>query len=415
MLKNVNPAALKPEANFYLDITFGILKSSSLVLNDIAYALNEKTSLKKVNERLYKNLQKPIKLSTKMSAIEAALSYMDQTQKVFIVDDSDIAKPYGKAFENLAYIRDGSKPDSPLVLGYRLTSIVGLSKISKHPLSLYTHVHNVTERNYKSTNNITNIGLLRIFPLLEQQSATFVFDRGYDDTKLMRLITEKNQYFLIRMRKNRTIYVKKRKSNAFAEASRRKGKVVVPVTYRGKKTTIKVSHLEVRINNYPGKVTLLMVNAFAESAPMILLSNRKVHSKEDVIRLTLNYISRWKIEEFFRFKKVEFGLENFRVKSLTSINNICYFLDLANLFLTHIIETKFQNCFYSELMTLSKRIKDKVSIEYYQLYSALKRVFTSNHAGVKNYKQTERWKYEEMSLFNSIELSDKKRVRIKKK
>ena len=74
MLKNVNPAALKPEANFYLDITFGILKSSSLVLNDIAYALNEKTSLKKVNERLYKNLQKPIKLSTKISAIEAALS-----------------------------------------------------------------------------------------------------------------------------------------------------------------------------------------------------------------------------------------------------------------------------------------------------------------------------------------------------
>lgn len=158
-----------------------------------------------------------------------------------------------------------------------------------------------------------------------------------------------------------------------------------------------------------------MVNSFTESEPMILLSNRKVHRKEDVIRLTLNYISRWKIEEFFRFKKVEFGLENFRVKSLTSINNICYFLDLANLFLTHIIETKFQNCFYSELMTLSKRIKEKVSIEYYQLYSALKRVFTSNHAGVKNYKQTERWEYEEMSLFNSIELSDKKRVRIKKK
>lgn len=51
----------------------------------------------------------------------------------------------------------------------------------------------------------------------------------------MRLITEKNQYFLIRMRKNRTIYVKKRKSNAFAEAFRRKGKIFVPVTYRGKK------------------------------------------------------------------------------------------------------------------------------------------------------------------------------------
>lgn len=415
LIKQVNPTATKPTQNFYLDIVFGILKSGSLVLNDIAYALNEEIPLKKVNTRLYKNLQKPIGFPSKMDTIKTVLSYMDTKNKVFIVDDSDIAKPYGKAFEKLAYVRDASKKDSPLVLGYRLTSIVGLSAATKHPLSFYSHIHNVTEKNYKSANNITNIGLLRLFPFLEPESAIFVFDRGYDDTKLMTLINDHNQHFLIRMRKNRTIYVKNRKSDAFFESGLRKGKIVVPLTYRGKPSTLKVSHIEVKINNYAGKITLLIVNSFVDDEPMILLSNRKVHSKEDVVRLTLNYISRWKIEEFFRFKKGEFALENFRVKSLVSINNISYFLDLACLFLTHIIETKHQNSFYTELMFLSKKIKENVSIEYYQLYSALKRIFASNKKGVKNYKQIERWKYEELNLFNSLELTNKKRVRIKRK
>lgn len=415
LIKDVHPSATKPEHNFYLDIVFGILKSGSLVLNDIAYALNETISLKKVNTRLYKNLNKSINFTKKVNYIKTALSYMDDDNLVFLVDDSDVAKPYGKAFENLDYVRDASKKDAPLVLGYRLTSIVGLSDKTKHPLSLYTRIHNVNEKNYKSTNNITNIGLLRLFPFLTPESSLFVFDRGYDDTKLMTLINTNNQHFLVRMRKNRTIYVKNKKLNAFFEAANRKGKIVVPLIYRGEPTTLKVSHIEVKINNYSGKVTLLFVNSFVEKEPLILLSNRKVHSKEDVVRLTLNYISRWKIEEFFRFKKVEFGLENFRVKSLISINNICYFLDLACLFLTHIIESKHQNYFYTQLMLISKKIKDQVSIEYYQLYSALKRVFTSNRKGVKNYKQTEKWEYEKMSLFNSLELTDKKRVRIKKR
>lgn len=413
-IHKVNPNASKPIEKFYLDILFGILKSGSLVLNEIAYALNEDITLKKVNNRLYKNLEKKISPATKASYIETALEYAKDEHLIFIVDDSDIAKPYGKAFENLSLVRDASKKDVPLVKGYRLSLIVLISKRSKHPIPIYNHVHNVIEKNYKSTNNITNLGLQSVFPFLNNKSSLFVFDRGYDDVKLMELINSNNQHFLIRMRKNRVIWLKKKKTYAFTEAEKRKGKINVSVKYKGKPTTLRVSHIEARINNYRDKLTILFVYSLFESEPMVLLSNRKIHGCNDLIKLTLNYISRWKIEDFIRFKKVEFALENFRVKSLVSINNLFYYLDNAILFLAHIIETKHQNRFYVDLMNISKRIKEKVSIEYYQLYSGLKRVFTSNKKGVKNYKQVERWEYEQMTLFNSLELNDKKRVRIKK-
>lgn len=68
---------------FYLDMMYGILKSKSIVLNDVAYSLNEKTSLKKVNERLYKNLMGMPDINERHNAIKVALSYMKEKRKSF--------------------------------------------------------------------------------------------------------------------------------------------------------------------------------------------------------------------------------------------------------------------------------------------------------------------------------------------
>lgn len=68
---------------FYLDMMYGILKSKSIVLNDIAYSLNEKTSLKKVNERLYKNLMIIPDINERHNAIKVALSHIKEKEKSF--------------------------------------------------------------------------------------------------------------------------------------------------------------------------------------------------------------------------------------------------------------------------------------------------------------------------------------------
>ena len=84
---------------FYLDMTYGILKSKSIVLNDIAHGLNEDISLKKTNKRLYTNLMRIPDINERHNLIKVGLSYMREKEKVFIIDDTDVMKPYGKAFE----------------------------------------------------------------------------------------------------------------------------------------------------------------------------------------------------------------------------------------------------------------------------------------------------------------------------
>ena len=80
---------------FYLDMIYGILKSKSIVLNEIAHSLNEETSLKKVNERLYKNLMRIPDINERHNMIKVGLSYMREKEKVFLIDDTDVMKPYG--------------------------------------------------------------------------------------------------------------------------------------------------------------------------------------------------------------------------------------------------------------------------------------------------------------------------------
>lgn len=89
-------------------MVYGTLKSKSIVLNDIAHSLNEEVSLKKVNERLYKNLMRAPYINKRHGLIAVGLSYMRDDEKVFIIDDTDVIKPFGKAFEGMGKVRDAS-------------------------------------------------------------------------------------------------------------------------------------------------------------------------------------------------------------------------------------------------------------------------------------------------------------------
>ena len=175
---------------FYLDMTYGILKSKSIVLNEIAHALNEETSLKKVNERLYKNLMRSPDINERHNMIKVGLSYMREKEKVFLIDDTDVMKPYGKAFEGIAKVRDASYPGESTKYdhGYKVTTITGLSSKKKQPIPFYDHVHSPHELDYLSVNNITNIGVRRISEHLKPYEGMFVGDRGYDDIKFMKII-----------------------------------------------------------------------------------------------------------------------------------------------------------------------------------------------------------------------------------
>ena len=94
---------------------------------------------------------------------------------------------------------------------------------------------------------------------------------------------------------------------------RRKGKVKLKLFYRGKEHEAYISHVKVQLTAAQRSVYLVLVYGITEH-PMMLVTNKAISNKDDVIKIARLYFSRWRIEEYFRDKKQIFDFENFRVR-----------------------------------------------------------------------------------------------------
>lgn len=49
---------------------------------------------------------------------------------------------------------------------------------------------------------------------------------------------------------------------------------------------------------------------------------KEIKNKSDLIKIVSSYLSRWRIEEYFKFKKQQFNFEKLLVRSINSIKNL---------------------------------------------------------------------------------------------
>ena len=94
---------------FTADMLYGILASKSCILSHFADALKEDIQKKNTVERLSRKLKEDLPIQMKKNYLSFVREIADGTGPIF-VDDTDIIKPYGKAFESLGRVRDGSSP-----------------------------------------------------------------------------------------------------------------------------------------------------------------------------------------------------------------------------------------------------------------------------------------------------------------
>ena len=122
-----------------------------------------------------------------VKAMAAYLHYirkMVPSEPVVHIDDSDVIKPDGYHFETLGTVRDGSKSTTNRCVyakGYPVTESCVLTD-SNHPASIYSRIHSSHGKGFASANHITFEAIDRSVELLK--NATFVMDRGYDDSKM---------------------------------------------------------------------------------------------------------------------------------------------------------------------------------------------------------------------------------------
>lgn len=229
-------------------------------------------------------------------------------------------------------------------------------------LSAFSRIHSSSEKDYKSVNTIT-------FQALEQGAAllgkaTFCMDRGYDDNKMFLKLDEMGRDYVIRIKSNRKFLYHSKWTMSSGLRNRRKGKIKIKVFYRGKDQKAYLSHVKVQITASRKDIYLMLVYGITEH-PMMLATNKKIESKDNVVQVARTYFSRWKIEEYFRYKKQMFQFENFRIRKLKAINTLNFYITLCMAFLGWVSMETETNAFKVSITKTADPVKQKVFSCYY--------------------------------------------------
>ena len=394
--KNTN----KVQSKFVNDMIYGILKSKDILLSSIADALLEKNKKANTIDRLCDNLSLDLSENIDNNYRNLAIDTLGNNP-VFLVDDSDVIKPLGKKFEDLGIVRDGSSLKKSYEKGYHVTEIVGLTENMKQPISIFSKIHSSASKDYVSSNTVTFEALDSVCTLLDERNlkGIFVNDRGYDDNKIFNYYFKKNQYFVIRLKENRNVYFKHKWYPITTLRDSRKGKVKIKVMFQGEEKECFVSVLRVQITAKKKWLNLVLIYGLGET-PMMLATNLNIKSRDDLIKVSRYYLDRWRIEEYFKFKKQEYNFENFRVRNLISINNLNKMLTYAIGLIAILSDKIGKRKFVQIIINRSNQLKNKVYLWFYRFSRGIFNILKMAKTGIRDWQNIRKSKifYGQLSL-----------------
>lgn len=396
----IQPLALD-EKRFVADMFSGITIGKSLIVSEIARNLQNQAT-QKAN---FKRLSAHLKHFNEYDMMPAYLSQMKSVlgdKPIFLFDDSDITKPYGHIFEDLGLVKDGSSKTHKIEKGYHVAQVVGLTEKTYQPCPIAHEIYSSSTEGYKSNNDVTHQQIELVTTTFGPHS-TLVFDRGYDDVKIMEHVHATGASFVIRVQKNRKYIIEGKKHTCLEVMERYKGKYEHSIKfqgdYEGREVKLSVAPINL-LSSDMERLNLVLVYGISEQ-PMMLLTNEEVNGKDAAIAIFNSYFLRWRIEEFFRCIKQVYGFENMRVQSLKRMNTLSWMLQFIMGYQAYFVETQQKNMLWQRIIDAAKAYKKKVSIWSYQVAYGIGKVLSKSHQNLHEILELTRTKIDRqlMPLF----------------
>lgn len=372
----------RPVMKFICNMIYGILSSKSCLLSEIARNLNEKISLRKTVTRLSRNLNDFDGGEELFEAYLEAIKSRYNDKSVLIIDGSDITKPASTKLEGLCEVRDGSTGE--IGTGYHTLGAAVLSD-RKLPYGVYSRIYSSKEKDFTSEDNEN----LKCFEFLSKhlsKSNIRTMDRGFDCNKYYEYFIKHNEKFIIRAKKNRNVIYKNSTVNILELANRFKGKY--KLEYRdksGMKRSVKISIIPIRLCEFrKTELNLVVVYGFGKT-PMMLITNLKSDDKRLCTAVCKVYLMRWRIEEYFKFKKQSFDFENLRVQSLKSIRNLDLLLTIAIGYVAELSGKSENIKLRAEIIEVSKRLFGVPSFVYYAVADGIFEILKLVKSGIDKF------------------------------
>lgn len=315
----------KPKRRFINEMIYGIQASKDVKLANIARALDEDISLIKTVGRLSRQIgSKDLTPTIGNRLIEEGKPFIGK-DTVLALDLSDISKEYSQKQEGLAPVRDGST--GKIKDGWPILAVVGADVRGDKVIPLYAKLYTKRGFGFKSE-NLEILGAIDDIIKGIGKKGVWALDRGGDRWKLFVPILERKLKFVVRMMSLRDmIDTEKRVRNiaAIARGTRCSKKAEIVIHPKGepvKKKTIRIGFEHVSFTFEENKELTLVVIKGMGKKPLMLLTNLKVETAEDTLKIMEIYLTGWKCEESFRFIKEAYQLEDVRVLKYEGLRNI---------------------------------------------------------------------------------------------
>ena len=395
--EKISEGVSKKRRDFVFDMIYGLIASSSCFLSEISRSLKEDITLKATEKRLSRNLEEFNNGKEENSVYEEVRNkiifenYENEIKNkidentVFCFDPGDITKRYTKKFEGIDVIKDGSTGE--FVPGYYMIEVAGLTKKEQLPIPVYTRVFSPKEEKFKSVNE-EYLKAIEYLGKTYKKQGIYALDRGFDDQKYFKKFADLELDFVIRMKKTRDVV--NAESGIVENIKKKANRVKMKWSYKytdkkGIKPTAYTGYMKITIPSVENKTFYLVV----------------IKSEEFTKIVNKVYIRRWKIEEYFRFKKQQFGFEKELVRTLNSIRTLNVLLTIVIGFIAMFSDNQKQ-IQYLVVFEASESLRknEEIVLVFYAIERGMKKIFTFNFNGVKNKKENVRKPIEyQMSLF----------------
>ena len=221
---------------------------------------------------------------------------------------------------------------------------------------------------------------------------TFVFDRGFDDKKVIKELHSHDASYIIRMKKNRDVYLQGKKMNIASVGKATK----LRYRFRPKKgVTISVGICSIGIPLNPhtvknptlaeaklivAKIRSKRKDGTYRSGMFYLLCNMPDHNfiERDFIKYALqSYRLRWKIEEVHRQVKTDFGWEDIQLLTYRRLQTMNTLLWVAISFLYDLDHLKYRlaKVFTNFMLEKKNKLSELNKFVYYKLATVIKYCF----------------------------------------
>ena len=345
----------KPGQKFVADMIYGITASGSSMLTEISRALKEDIAPIKTVNRLSRNLANFTHSQVLMANLLEETRPRLGKNTMLLVDLSDVTKPCSPKMEAIGSVKDGSTGE--FADGYWTMGVVALTEETQHPVPVYEKLYPCTAQGGMGSNAETKAAL----QYLRQNfgaNVVRVFDRGFDSGKMLRELSGLGEKFIVRVAQNRVAVHggKKTKTEDIVRG------LVCEHSLRFQSKSGDISQCRIGMTQvaFPNlgnlKVNLVVCKNFGKE-PLVLYTNLDECLDTLALRVVKGYLMRWRIEEFYAFKKQGLGFENFRIRKLAAIQNLDILLTIAAAFVALQCDKINESSFTIELIRLSKPVQ----------------------------------------------------------